>query len=182
MEERDRQARLRRLRAALADLPRLDDLSALAVVDAATIVAALTTLPPLVEDSDAAATPGRRLAKPSIDLGIRFEFDLARISAASLVQLGEVAKALLSPLLQGLRIMVEGHTDAIGSDGYNLALSERRAVSVRQTLTEPFAIRPERLAIRGMGETAPVDTNQTPEGRRHNRRVTFINLGECPAS
>ncbi len=55
-------------------------------------------------------------------------------------------------------------------------------MSVCQTLTEPFAIRPERLTIRGMGETARVYTNQTPEGRRHNRRVTFINLGECPVS
>ena len=82
VEERDRQARLRRLRAALADLPRLDDPSALAVVDAATIVAVLTTLPPLVEDSPAAGTPGRRLAKPSIDLGIRFELDLAHIRSA----------------------------------------------------------------------------------------------------
>jgi hypothetical protein len=62
-----------------------------------------------------------------------------------------------------------------------MGLSRRRAKNVSQALIKPFGISPERLSTRAMGETAPIDSNDTSTGRNRNRRVTFINykIGEC---
>ena len=67
-------------------------------------------------------------------------------------------------------IVVEGHTDSTGSDTYNQALSERRAWSVQRLLTER-GVSPARITAIGYGESRPVATNDTPEGRQMNRRV-----------
>ena len=67
-------------------------------------------------------------------------------------------------------IVVEGHTDSTGSDTYNQALSERRAWSVQRLLTER-GVNPSRITALGYGESRPVATNDTPEGRLMNRRV-----------
>ena len=67
-------------------------------------------------------------------------------------------------------IDVVGHTDSQGSDAYNQALSERRAASVSNALANRGVNR-ARLAQFGMGETQPVATNETAEGRAQNRRV-----------
>ncbi len=67
-------------------------------------------------------------------------------------------------------IVVEGHTDSTGSDTYNQALSERRAWSVQRLLTER-GVDPSRITAIGYGESRPVATNDTPEGRQMNRRV-----------
>ena len=65
---------------------------------------------------------------------------------------------------------VIGHTDSRGPADYNQRLSEQRANSVTQYLRSRKVI-PERLVSRGLGEEAPVSTNDTPEGRALNRRV-----------
>ena len=67
-------------------------------------------------------------------------------------------------------IEVAGHTDNVGSDEYNQALSERRANSVAQYL-EAHGLRSDRVITVGAGETRPVASNDTPEGRQVNRRV-----------
>ena len=67
---------------------------------------------------------------------------------------------------------VEGHTDSVGPDAYNLALSERRANSVKRYLTQQ-GVPGERMTPVGYGETIPIDTNDTEEGRSNNRRVEF---------
>ena len=67
-------------------------------------------------------------------------------------------------------INITGHTDSTGSDSYNQALSERRAASVGGYLTSQ-GIDPVRIATDGMGESMPVASNETPEGRQTNRRV-----------
>jgi OmpA-OmpF porin, OOP family len=69
-----------------------------------------------------------------------------------------------------LRIEVGGHTDSSGADAVNLALSQRRAESVRQYLSGR-GISADRLVAKGYGETQPVADNSTAEGRRTNRRV-----------
>ena len=56
----------------------------------------------------------------------------------------------------------------------NLELSQRRAESVRQNLIDHFGIAQERIVAKGFGETRPIVSNETPEGRRKNRRVTVI--------
>ena len=71
-----------------------------------------------------------------------------------------------------MRLRVEGHTDAQGSDEMNLNLSNARAKSVMEYLVGQ-GIQKSRLTSQGFGETHPVDTNRTPEGRARNRRVEF---------
>lgn len=74
------------------------------------------------------------------------------------------------------QISVEGHTDATGSDAYNQKLSEDRAASVRAALVAG-GVESGRITSRGFGESQPVATNNTAEGRQQNRRVEVIVLG-----
>jgi len=74
------------------------------------------------------------------------------------------------------QISVEGHTDATGSDAYNLKLSEDRAASVRAALVAG-GVDPASITSKGLGEAQPVATNDTPAGRQQNRRVEVIVLG-----
>jgi outer membrane protein OmpA-like peptidoglycan-associated protein len=67
-------------------------------------------------------------------------------------------------------VNVMGHTDSTGSDQYNLDLSQRRANSVTQYLIAQ-GLMPQRFVVQGFGESRPVATNDTPEGRQLNRRV-----------
>jgi outer membrane protein OmpA-like peptidoglycan-associated protein len=71
------------------------------------------------------------------------------------------------------RVMVEGFTDAVGSDESNLALSEARAESVRAALITR-GVAANRIDVRGHGESRPVASNATPEGRQQNRRVEVV--------
>ena len=71
-----------------------------------------------------------------------------------------------------LRIKVTGHTDADGSDQYNLDLSKRRAEAIIAFFTS-HGLSKDRLEIDFKGESLPVDNNSTPEGKQHNRRVDF---------
>jgi hypothetical protein len=70
--------------------------------------------------------------------------------------------------------VIEGHTDNHGPAARNLAMSEQRARAVRERLIHRFGIAPERLRARGFGGSRPLDSNKTPEGRRHNRRVVAV--------
>jgi outer membrane protein OmpA-like peptidoglycan-associated protein len=77
----------------------------------------------------------------------------------------------------GIHVAVEGHTDSVGSDDYNQQLSERRAGSVRNFLVQngvPLTV----ISAMGFGESQPVATNDTPEGRQTNRRVELVVTGE----
>ena len=102
---------------------------------------------------------------------ILFETGSATIQKQSLKLLDEVATVLernpeLGPVL------IEGHTDDIGSDALNLSLSQRRAQSVMNYLVSK-GIDASRLRAKGFGETKPIANNATPLGRAKNRRVEF---------
>jgi outer membrane protein OmpA-like peptidoglycan-associated protein len=114
---------------------------------------------------------------PTVAITVRFAFNSAAILPEATQNLRSVGTALLSPELAPNRIQIEGHTDSIGSDQYNVRLSERRANSVKQYLMKHFRIAPERLVSLGKGETEPITENETPEGRGKNRRVELVNLG-----
>lgn len=73
-----------------------------------------------------------------------------------------------------LRGVIEGHTDSVGSDQSNLALSQRRAKAVRDYIVQNFKIDGKRLAARGYGESNPVADNATAEGRALNRRIEAV--------
>jgi outer membrane protein OmpA-like peptidoglycan-associated protein len=70
-------------------------------------------------------------------------------------------------------IIIEGHTDSMGSTSFNEDLSQRRAVSVREYLIEQ-GVPAEMIRARGRGEEEPVETNATAEGRANNRRVEIV--------
>jgi len=72
------------------------------------------------------------------------------------------------------KLGVNGHTDGIGSDDYNLDLSKRRAAAVRAALVTRYGIAGTRLTTAGYGRTQPKDTNATLEGRAKNRRVELV--------
>ncbi len=71
------------------------------------------------------------------------------------------------------KIVVEGHTDSVGSDAANMDLSQRRADSVRSFLVAK-GVPSDRITAVGKGETTPVADNKTPEGRANNRRVEIV--------
>jgi len=73
----------------------------------------------------------------------------------------------------GLRFSIEGHTDSQGSKAVNQPLSERRATAVKTWLTGK-GIQEARLRTKGFGDSKPIDSNATPEGRANNRRVEFV--------
>lgn len=103
---------------------------------------------------------------------IEFAVNSDRIRSGSFDLLGRIASVLQTRADISL-IRIEGHTDSQGNDEYNLDLSNRRAASVRAWLVEEGGVNPERLESIGYGETRPVDTNDTREGRQRNRRVEF---------
>ncbi len=75
------------------------------------------------------------------------------------------------------QVLIEGHTDSVGSEEYNLGLSEKRADAVREELVRQ-GISPERIFTRGYGKKYPEASNDTPVGRQQNRRVEVIILKE----
>lgn len=69
---------------------------------------------------------------------------------------------------------IDGHTDSVGSDAFNVELSLKRAESVRTYLIEQFGFSGNRLLARGFGERKPLVGNETQEGRKQNRRVEIL--------
>ncbi len=100
-----------------------------------------------------------------------FEAGSARIHPRSFALLDEVAQVLQR--VPGIRkVEIEGHTDSSGAATGNMRISEKRARAVMRALVVR-GVEPQRLSAKGYGETRPIDTNQTREGRARNRRVEF---------
>lgn len=104
-------------------------------------------------------------------------FDTARytLKPGAREKLAKVAGIILGH--PGLKIEVEGHTDSVGGDEYNMKLSENRANAVREYLVAQ-GIRSESITSRGFGKTKPVADNSTAAGRQQNRRVELVVSGE----
>lgn len=111
---------------------------------------------------------------PSIDIEINFDYDSAQIRPSSLKDVDALGQALTNETLAKSRIVLNGHTDASGSDGYNQDLSDRRAAAVRDYLISNFGIAPDRLVAIGFGEERLKNTNDPLADE--NRRVEVINL------
>jgi outer membrane protein OmpA-like peptidoglycan-associated protein len=90
-------------------------------------------------------------------------------------KLAKVSGILLS--YPGLKIQIEGHTDNVGGDEYNQKLSEQRADSVRDYLTQQ-GVNTNAVSAVGFGKTRPVTTNDTAAGRQQNRRVELVVSGD----
>lgn len=115
-------------------------------------------------------TAGCAEPQPLVIPRLTFDLDTARLTAEAREVLGEVAAMLEGQ--QDLTLEIIGHTDSQGADEYNQRLSERRAVSVRDYLVS-MGIEASRMDTAGRGASQPVASNETEEGRRANRRVTF---------
>ncbi|MBN2762188.1 MAG: OmpA family protein, partial [Bacteroidales bacterium] len=104
---------------------------------------------------------------------ILFDVGKSVIKERSFVEISRIASFMKEH--PELRFSIEGHTDSQGDDNSNLILSRQRAAAVKESLIK-FGIDESRLETQGFGESVPVDTNATPEGRANNRRVEFIPL------
>jgi len=106
----------------------------------------------------------------TIDLkGVNFDFDKATLRPDAEAILSE-AVSILQKYPQ-LKVEVAGHTDAVGTDQYNQGLSERRAATVYSYLTNAGIDAGRLVGPNGFGESRPIDTNDTAEGRAKNRRT-----------
>jgi len=112
--------------------------------------------------------------KPSIDLEIYFDYKSAVVGSRAMPAMVSLGRALSAPQLKGTVFMIAGHTDAAGSENYNLRLSERRAKAVRQFLIERFHLPAADLMAIGYGKEHLKDSvNPLAE---QNRRVQVVNM------
>jgi OOP family OmpA-OmpF porin len=110
-------------------------------------------------------------ARESVILeGVTFQFNSAELTPNSHAVLDDVATSLTRH--PQLKVEVQGYTDSTGPADYNLKLSERRADAVRAYLITR-GVPAEQLTAKGYGLASPIDTNKTPQGRAHNRRVVM---------
>lgn len=124
----------------------------------------------------AVAAPAPPAVKKKLVLrGVNFDFDKSNIRADAAPILNEAAATLQSE--SQAAVSVEGHTDAVGSDAYNQKLSERRAHAVAEYLAT-HGVERSRLSTVGYGESKPVATNDSADGRAENRRVELRVNGE----
>jgi len=118
--------------------------------------------------------------KPKIDLEIQFDYNSADISSKSMPAVQELGKALSNASMRGSTFVVAGHTDSVGSEGYNQDLSERRADTIRRYLTEKYGINGADLVTVGYGESKPKDPNAPMDPA--NRRVQVVNMATKTAA
>lgn len=113
------------------------------------------------------------IKKDKIEIKQQVQFDTgkATIKPVSAKLLAEVGEAIRSSQLT--KVTIEGHTDDVGNDEYNMKLSQDRAESVRNWLVVKEGVKPEICVAVGYGETQPIASNKTNTGRQLNRRVEF---------
>ncbi|MBG6209249.1 outer membrane protein OmpA-like peptidoglycan-associated protein [Labrenzia sp. EL_126] len=117
--------------------------------------------------------PAQNEKKPSINMRVQFEYNSDVLTTEALISLKTLGNALNHPKLDGFVFQIVGHTDAKGSDNYNMDLSKRRANAVREHLSFYYDVDAERLAAIGMGESNLYDASN-PEAAI-NRRVEIKN-------
>jgi len=105
---------------------------------------------------------------------ILFDVNKAIIKPSSFKILDELGQALADN--PEVTIKIIGHTDSDGSADANLKLSEKRATAIKVYLSNHFPITGNRMQVMGKGETEPVASNATPDGKAKNRRVEFVKL------
>jgi len=110
--------------------------------------------------------------KIQINEKVQFEYNASKIKPDSFSLLQEVAKVIKDhPSLKKIR--VEGHASSEGNDDYNMKLSDARAKAVRDYLIKEGGVAADRLEAKGYGETKPIASNDTEQGKEQNRRVEF---------
>jgi outer membrane protein OmpA-like peptidoglycan-associated protein len=136
-----------------------------------TAAATVTVNPP----PPPAAAPAPRVVD-RLTIQLHFDFDKATIRPADQAELDKAVAFVKK--YPAAKISVVGHTDSIGTEAYNQGLSERRAAAVKDYLVKQGAADAQRITTAGNGETRPVASNATPEGRAQNRRAEVQILSE----
>lgn len=124
--------------------------------------------PPVAQAPEPPPPPAPVMKKKIVLRGVNFDFNKSNIRPDAVPILDQAISTLKES--SDITISVEGHTDDIGSDEYNQALSLQRAEAVRAYLAS-HGIAASRMTVQGFGESSPVATNDTDEGRAQNRRV-----------
>lgn len=111
-------------------------------------------------------------------LHVNFDFDKYRIRKPDLARLREAVEFIRK--YPGSRIILEGHTDGIGTEKYNQKLSEKRAEAVRQYFIKEGAVDKAVISATGYGKSRPIASNNTKDGRAKNRRVEILIISDKP--
>ena len=114
---------------------------------------------------------------PAVSLTVNFANGSADLTADAIKALDALGQALSSKDLAGYKFRIEGHTDTVGSAGYNRELSERRAEAVVAYIAKKYSVDPSRLQAVGMGEEGLLVQTPPQTAEPRNRRVQVINLG-----
>jgi outer membrane protein OmpA-like peptidoglycan-associated protein len=104
--------------------------------------------------------------------GILFATGKADLQPESRPVLKEIAATLQQHA--DLKVLIEGHTDNVGSPASNLALSDARAAAVKAALVSQYGVDASRVTTKGLGDTTPAAPNATAAGRAQNRRVEVV--------
>ncbi len=127
----------------------------------------------LNKNDDCLSTPAGKIVDSDgcmkiVHLKVNFAYDKADVSSQYIPRIEEVVSLMSEHAATS--VAIHGHTDSRGSEEYNLALSVKRADAVAKEL-EKRGIDRSKIIVKGYGETAPIATNKTKEGRAKNRRV-----------
>jgi OOP family OmpA-OmpF porin len=130
---------------------------------------------PVPEPAPVVVPPPAPAPKPAIiekgrqTLNVEFDFDKSTIKKGYDKDINDLAKVMRD--YPDLNVVIEGHTDSIGTAAYNKKLSQRRADAVKKYMVEEDGIDANRITAKGFGEERPIASNDTDEGRQKNRRV-----------
>ncbi len=136
---------------------------------AATVAAEPVVAEPIAPPPPPAPEEEVEVRTITVRLNVEFEFDKAVVRAIYGDELEAIAKAMKAH--EDIDLVLEGHTDSVGTDQYNQSLSERRVVAVEAKLAEMYGLDPARVSTVGYGEARPIADNSSAEGRARNRRV-----------
>ncbi len=103
--------------------------------------------------------------------GVQFEFDSSKLTSDAKVVLMEVIEAMKK--YPNVKLEIQGHTDNVGEEAYNITLSQERAQAVKDYMVNN-GVSTTRLTTKGYGENRPLASNDTAEGRALNRRIEFV--------
>ncbi len=124
-------------------------------------------------DIDAVGAIGSAI-QISLKSSVLFDFDKSTLKPEAAEELHDAALKIKE--FSNVRVIIEGHTDNFGTDAYNLDLSMRRAAAVKNYFLFQEAMEGYEIESRGFGESRPIASNDTEEGRAMNRRVEIIIL------
>ncbi|MDG1207251.1 MAG: OmpA family protein [Pseudomonadales bacterium] len=114
----------------------------------------------------------RLMESVSIELDVEFDFDSSKARADHQSEVKRVFEFMQK--YPDTTVVIEGHTDSRGDEGYNKRLSQDRANTIADMLTNDFGISSDRVTAIGVGEERPLASNDTAEGRQINRRVIGV--------